>query len=74
MYKGIARGYAVMENAVAVLSDMRSDFSYIYYGGFARTLGLAGSVSAEQVDSIWEENILRLIRRRTGRIIICQAA
>ena len=46
---------------VAVLSDMRSDFSYIYYGGFARTLGLAGSVSAEQVDSIWEENILRLI-------------
>lgn len=35
MYKGIARGYAVMENAVAVLSDMRSDFSYIYYGGFA---------------------------------------
>lgn len=61
MYKGIARGYAVMENAVAVLSDMRSDFSYIYYGGFARTLGLAGSVSAEQVDSIWEENILRLI-------------
>lgn len=60
-YKGIARGYAVMEHAVAVLSDLRSDLSYIYYGGFSRTLGLPGQASDERVDSIWEEKILRLI-------------
>ena len=51
MYKGIARGYAVMENAVAVLSDMRSDFSYIYYGGFARTLGPAAFLLSRWIPS-----------------------
>ena len=38
--RDIARNYARMENAVAVLSDLRSNVSYIYYGGFSRTLGI----------------------------------
>ncbi len=37
-YKEMARNYARMENAVAVLSDLRTDASYIYYGGFSRML------------------------------------
>lgn len=31
-YRIIAGNYAVMENAVAVLSDLRNNVSYIYYG------------------------------------------
>lgn len=37
-YKDIARNYAQMENAVAVLSDLRTNVSYIYYGSFSRML------------------------------------
>ena len=39
-YKMIACHYARVENALSVLSDMRSNTSYIYYGGFSKTLGL----------------------------------
>ena len=60
-YKEVASCYARMENAIAVLSDMRANVSYIYYGGFAQSLGLNTSVSSSRVHSIWEEDILRLI-------------
>lgn len=75
-YKRIARGYAVMENAIAVLSDLHTDESYIYYSRFARTLGLGdGQTFSEEGDmrtaevtdggqrigSIWERDIFRLI-------------
>ena len=36
----IAKLYAQTENAIAVLSDLVSDKSYIYYGNMAATLGL----------------------------------
>ena len=36
-YKAIACNYARMENAIAVLSDMRDNASYVYYGGFSQT-------------------------------------
>lgn len=38
--KETARSYARTENCVAVLSDMHSNTSYIYYGGFSGMLGL----------------------------------
>ena len=60
-YKEVASCYARMENAIAVLSDMRANVSYIYYGGFAQSLGLNTSGSSSRVHSIWEEDILRLI-------------
>ena len=50
----LAEGYADMERAVAVLSDMLSDTSYIYYGRFARTLGLGA-------DADWEREIFSRI-------------
>lgn len=33
-YVNIASDYARIENAIAVLSDLRSNVSYICYGGF----------------------------------------
>ncbi len=60
-YKDIARNYARLENAVAILSDLRTNTSYIYYGGFAQTLGMGHGRSEEEVPSKWEEEILRLI-------------
>lgn len=53
----IARMYAEMENAVAVLSDMRSDRSCIYYGGMGEMLGMASRGTFLETDSIWEKEI-----------------
>lgn len=60
-YKAAARSYSLVEGAVAVLSDMHANVSYIYYGGFAQALGLAGADTEELIGSIWEERILGLI-------------
>ena len=61
-YKRIARGYADIENAIVVLSDMHASTSYMYYGSFSDILGLKYSDTEEdQIGSIWEEKILQLI-------------
>lgn len=57
--KAAARNYAAVENAVAVLSDMATDASFICCGGFARRLGIDGGEM--QIRSIWETSILNLI-------------
>lgn len=54
----LAKSYSVVENAIAVLSDMHSDRSTVYYGEFARTLGLQQSSANQQIESIWEDEIL----------------
>lgn len=53
--------YARMEQAIAVLSDLRANVSSIWYGGFSRTLGLEHRGETHEVSSIWEEEIFRLI-------------
>lgn len=60
-YKEIASNYARMENAIAVLSDWRTNESYIYYGGFLQTLGIDENVKDSKVPSIWEEKIFKII-------------
>ena len=60
-YKDIACNYARMENVIAVLSDLRTNVSYIYYGGFSMVRGVGGRVSDGTVSSIWEEEVFRLI-------------
>lgn len=60
-YKNIAHNYAQMENAIVVLSDLRTNASYIYYGGFSRMLGIDKNRKEDKVSSIWEEEIFRLI-------------
>ncbi len=57
----LARAYARVEQALAVLSDLRAGSSDICYGGFARTLGMAAAEEEQRIGSIWEEDILRRI-------------
>lgn len=60
-YKDIARNYAQVENAIAVLSDLRANASHIYYGGFAEMLKIDRYGKEDRVPSIWEEEIFELI-------------
>ncbi len=61
-YKRITSGYATIENAIAVLSDMHANTSYIYYGDFSDVLGLGKMTDKEdRIGSIWEEEILKLV-------------
>lgn len=57
----LAQGYANVENALAVLSDMYAGDSYIYYGGFARILGMSPTDDGQRIGSIWEKEILKRI-------------
>ncbi len=60
-YKSIACNYAQMENAIAVLSDLRTNMSYIYYGNFSQTLGMNICGKEHKISSIWEEDIFKFI-------------
>ena len=60
-YKYIAHNYARMESAVAVLSDMRTNISYIYYGSFSRMLEIDKYGDEDKVSSVWEKEIFNLI-------------
>ena len=60
-YRNVADNYARMENAIAVLSDLRANVSYLYFGGFAQTLGLGLNRDNAILSSIWEEEIFSRI-------------
>lgn len=60
-YKDIACNYARMENAIAVLSDLRKNKSYIFYGGFQQMLDIENNKEDCKFSSIWEEEIFNLI-------------
>lgn len=60
-YRDIACNYARMENAIAVLSDLRTNNSYVYYGRFAQMLGMDNGRKDGDLSSIWEEEIFSLI-------------
>ncbi|MDE5947533.1 MAG: helix-turn-helix transcriptional regulator [Prevotella sp.] len=60
-YRCMACNYARMESAVAVLSDMRTNISYIYYGRFSRMLKIDKCGDEDKVSSIWEKEIFSLI-------------
>lgn len=59
--RNIAKSYAICENSIAVLSNLRTDTSYIYFGKTSDILGFEPSGSYQQVASIWEEEIFRRI-------------
>ena len=46
-YQNIAQVYSLVENSIAVLSDLKSNKSYIYNGGVASKLGISEKNSAE---------------------------
>ncbi len=60
-FKAVAQGYALLENSIAVLSDMHAGVSYIYYGGFADRLGMRLERRADTVMSVWEDDVLSLV-------------
>lgn len=60
-YRQIARMYAKVENSIAVLSDLKSNKSYIYYGGFSKGVGIVDRENVEEINSIWEEDIFHRI-------------
>lgn len=57
----LAMNYARVENAIAVLSDMRTNSSIIVYGGFAQRIGLSTDSTSYGISSIWEKEILERI-------------
>lgn len=58
-YKQMASLYAKNENAIAVLSDLKADRSYIYNGALAVVLGL--NQDNHQINTIWEEEVYNRI-------------
>ncbi|MFB9075979.1 response regulator transcription factor [Flavobacterium procerum] len=59
MYKEFVSNYVKIEQCVAVLSDYRSDCSYIYSGSFGSVFGLPNENSV--IDSAFEECIFTKI-------------
>lgn len=60
-FKIFASGYARIENAIAVLSDLRDRTSYIYYGRLGQLLGLCPDGEYCRIESIWEEDIFSCV-------------
>ncbi len=61
-YIQAARMYARIENAIAVLSDLQANRSYIYYGGVGDVLGVSPSGTSHETDSIWEKEVFDRIQ------------
>ncbi|MEY8758907.1 response regulator transcription factor [Chryseobacterium tongliaoense] len=59
--KQIALMYSKIENTISVLSDMQADKSYVYKSKAALELGLNMDENPLEIDSIWEEDILKKI-------------
>lgn len=57
-YLAIAAGYALAENSIAVLSDLKERRSHIFYGKVSGILEMACPGTVHVVDEIWEEEIL----------------
>lgn len=53
----IAQTYALLENSIAVLSDLKANKSYIYRGRLAENIGVGAKEVAHVIDSIWEEEL-----------------
>lgn len=60
-FRQLAIHYAQVENAIAVLSDMKANTSFICYGGLATRLGIHFEHRTQDVDSIWEKEIFSSI-------------
>ncbi|MEN5308213.1 LuxR C-terminal-related transcriptional regulator [Chryseobacterium cucumeris] len=61
IYKQRALAYSQMEGAICVLSDMQENKSFIYKSAAADELGLKMEENPAEIDSIWEEDMLKKI-------------
>lgn len=60
-YLSTAALYATVENGIAVLSDLKTRTSYLFYGYLGERLGIAHRSTTKVLDTIWEEEILSRI-------------
>ena len=61
LFRLMAEQYAQIENAIAVLSDMKANTSYICHGGLSERLGIGARGTSQDIASIWEEDIFGCI-------------
>ena len=61
VYKQQALAYSQMEGAICVLSDMQENKSFIYKSAAAYELGLKMEENPAEINSIWEEEMLKRI-------------
>ena len=59
--RAIAESYALCENSIAVLSNLRTDKSYIHFGGNSKFFDFKPVGYNMVIDSVWEEMIFEKI-------------
>lgn len=57
----IAQSYSICENSIAVLSNLRTGKSHIFFGKSCKILRLGKPSTIQTVDSVWEEEIYNRI-------------
>lgn len=57
----IAQSYSICENSIAVLSNLRTGKSHIFFGKTCNILGLGKVNTIQTIDSVWEEEIYNRI-------------
>lgn len=57
----IAQSYSICENSIAVLSNLRTGKSHIFFGKSCKILGIGKPNTIQTVDSVWEEEIYNRI-------------
>jgi len=60
-YQKIAANYSIIENSLAILSDLKENKSYIYCGSVAEKIGIANKGDIKLINSIWEEELFNKI-------------
>ncbi len=60
-YANIAKGYALMENTIAVLSDLTNHSSIVIHSKFSETIDIDISKCNGTIPSIWEDEIFQAI-------------
>ena len=61
LFRLMAEQYVQIENAIAVLSDMKTNTSFICHSGLSERLGIDMRGTSQDIASIWEEDIFGCI-------------
>ncbi|MDM1555912.1 MULTISPECIES: response regulator transcription factor [Chryseobacterium] len=60
-YRSVAKMYSEIENAICVLTDLKTRISVIHYGGMSSLIGNDRSGEETEISSIWEDEILNKV-------------
>lgn len=70
--RSAAAGYAYTEGSLAVLSNLRTNVSHVYFGIVGEKLGFTSESGYQKLDSIWEDKILARIHPDDRKLIDLQ--